>query len=493
MEPPFDTYEQALQFLFGRINYERLHGEAYTAQDLKLDRMRWLLNLVGNPQEQLPAVHVAGTKGKGSTCAMVASILAEAGKATGLYISPHISQFEERMTVNGRQPSPAEFVDLINRVRGPVAEMDRLPQRMPPTYFEIATALAWFYFLDQRAEIAVLETGLGGRLDSTNVCRPVVTCITNISRDHTHLLGHTVRQIAAEKAGIIKEGVPVVSGVSQPETIDVITRFAESHHAPLWLLNREIVISEISRCEQRVAESERQPPHPSPLPRGGGEGTGSGGNGSSGLVITVRTPLTEWRDIRVPLRGRHQADNTALALGLVDRLRLADHLIPAAAVHAGLARVQWPARVEVLGRNPTVVIDAAHNWASAKALVATLKDDFPQRRRILVFASTLDKDVRGQLRLLLPEFETVILTRYVDNPRAVPPEELRSLVHGLSDHPVHVTQEPVSAWKLACRLADPADLIVITGSFFLVAELRDLILGESRDTARPATDVAKIS
>ena len=142
MESPCETYEQALQFLFGRINYERLHGEAYTAQDLKLDRMRWLLNLIGNPQEQLPAVHVAGTKGKGSTCAVVAAILAESQRRTGLYISPHISAFEERMTVNGRRPSQMELVDLINRVRGSVADMDRLPQRMSPTYFEIATAMA---------------------------------------------------------------------------------------------------------------------------------------------------------------------------------------------------------------------------------------------------------------------------------------------------------------------------------------------------------------
>lgn len=455
MDTPFETYEQALQFLFGRINYERLHSDAYSAQDLKLDRMRWLLNLIGNPQDTIPAVHVAGTKGKGSTCAMAASILAAANQRTALYISPHISAFEERMTMNGRRPSPTEFVALINRIREPVAEMDRLPQRMPPTYFEIATALAWLYFLDQEANIAVLETGLGGRLDSTNLCRPLVTCITNISRDHMHLLGNTIRLIAAEKAGIIKAGVPVVSGASQPESIDVISRIAEAHQAPLWLLNREIVISDMRLTEVDRHESERR--------------------------ITVRTPVSEWRDVRVPLRGRHQADNTALALGIIDRLRLAGHAITDEAVHAGLSRVEWPARVEVLGRDPTVIIDAAHNWASAKALVSTLRDDFPQRRRILIFASTRDKDIRGQLRLLLPEFETVILTRYVDNPRAVPPEEVRSLVDALSDQPVHVAQEPVSAWKLARRLADPADLIVVTGSFFLVAELRDLILGEFRD------------
>lgn len=446
-----ETYEQALQFLFSRINYERMHVDAYGAQDLKLDRMKWLLNLIGNPQEQLPAVHVAGTKGKGSTCAMVTSILSAAGLRTGLYISPHISVFEERMTVNGRRPSHEEFVALVQRVRGPVAEMDRLPQRMPPTYFEIATAMAWLYFLDQKASIAVLETGLGGRLDSTNVCRPVATCITNISRDHTHLLGDTLPLIAAEKAGIIKPGVPVVSGVAEPETIEVIERFAAANESPLWLLHREIELTDWRRDDDG---SQR---------------------------ITVRTPTSEWRDLPVPLRGRHQADNTALALGLIDRLRLAGHLIPDDAVHAGLPKVDWPARVEVVGREPTVIIDAAHNFASAKALVATLRADFPQPRKILVFASTRDKDVHGQLRLLLPKFETVILTRYVDNPRALPPEELQSIARSLTDRPFHVAADPISAWKLACRLADPVDLIVVTGSFFLVAELRDVILSETHE------------
>jgi dihydrofolate synthase/folylpolyglutamate synthase len=195
--------------------------------------------------------------------------------------------------------------------------------------------------------------------------------------------------------------------------------------------------------------------------------------------ISIRTPLTEWRDIPVPLRGRHQVENTALALGLIDRLRIAGYDLSDDAVRAGLMQVQWPARVEVLRRDPTVVIDAAHNWASAKALAATLRDEFPHPRKILVFASTRDKDVRGQLRLLLPQFETVILTRYVDNPRAVPPEELQTMVQTIADRPVHVAQEPVSAWKLASRLAAPSDLIVVPGSFFLVAELRDLILSEA--------------
>jgi len=457
MEPPLDTYEQALQFLFGRINYERLQSETYSAHDFKLDRVRWLLNLLGNPQDRLPAVHVAGTKGKGSTCAMLAAMLTASGRKIGLYISPHITVFEERMTVDGRRPTHPEFVNLVNRVREPVAEMDNQPQRMPPTYFEIATAMAWLYFLDQRSELAVLETGLGGRLDSTNACRPLVTVITNISRDHTHLLGLTVRQIAAEKAGIIKERIPVISGVSQPEAAAVIEHTAQAHAAPLWRLGHEIFVETMAPDLDSFGETIWH--------------------------ATIRTPVNRWTDLRVPLRGRHQADNLALALAAIDRLRLAGHPITDDDARHGLAQVRWPARVEVLGRNPTVIVDAAHNWASAKALVATLRHDFAQHRRILVFATTRDKDIRGQLRLLLPEFETVILTRYVDNPRSVPPQELHAMVSALSHQPAHVTEDPVAAWRLARRLADPDDMIVVTGSFFLVAELRDVILADVKDAS----------
>jgi dihydrofolate synthase/folylpolyglutamate synthase len=454
MDCPLETYDQALQFLAERVNYERLQAGL---QDLKLDRMRRFLSLLGNPQESVPAVHVAGTKGKGSVCAMVAAILSAAGLRTGLYISPHISVFEERMTVDGRRPSPRELVELLSRVRGRVAEMDLGTPPMPPTYFEIATALAWLYFLDQQAEIVVLETGIGGRLDATNVCRPLATCITNISRDHTQLLGNTLAKIATEKAGILKPGIPVVSGVAEPETIDVISAVAQERGAPLWLLGREITIRDIAAA--RTVDDERQ------------------------LSIHVQTPHRLWRDVRVPLRGRHQADNTALALGLIDRLCRAGYAISEAAVHQGLANVVWPARVEVLLRDPTVIIDAAHNCASAMALAATLRDDFPQRRRLLIFASTKDKDVRGHLEMLLPQFNAAVLTRYSDNPRAVPPEELATIATSLSSQPVQVAADPIAAWHLCRGLATESDVIVITGSFFLVAELRGHILAEAR---RPA-------
>ena len=449
-----ETYAAAIEFLYNRINYERVQVEAYSTSDFKLERMRVLLSLIGNPHERLPAIHVAGTKGKGSTCAMIASILTAAGHRTGLYISPHILAFEERMTVDGIRPTPEELVGLVNQLLPAIAHMDGLPGQMQPTYFELATAIAWLYFQDRRADFAVLETGLGGRLDSTNVCCPLVTVITNVSRDHTQILGSTVRQIAWEKAGIIKPGIPVVSGVSHVDAIEIVEQFCRERDAPLRLLGREIRVT--ARHRHAAASA----------------------NEDGDSSIDVRTSHSEWRGIPVSLRGAHQATNAALVLAAIDELRQCGVSISEVAVRAGMADVRWPGRIEVVSRHPTVVIDAAHNWESVRALIATLREEFRPRRRLLIFAATRDKDVSGLLRLLLPEFDTIIFTKYIDNPRGVPAAELQSFVRSVSNREVHLAEDPPSAWRLAQRWAGPDDLIAVTGSFFLVAELRDLVLGD---------------
>lgn len=431
MADELTTYEQAIEYLYGRINYERAHVDSYTSSDFRLDRMRGLLERIGNPQERIPAVHVAGTKGKGSTCAMIAAATRAAGIRTGLYTSPHLTRYEERFTVDGALPAPAVVVELVNALRPAVAEMDRLPAKLNPTYFEITTALAWLLFEREGVQLAVLETGLGGRLDSTNVCQPWVTLITNVSRDHTQLLGSTVGAIAAEKAGIIKPGVPVISGVQHPEARAVIETVAGAKQAPLWLLGRDFAFT--VEAQARVA---------------------------------VRCDHEELAGLPLTLRGPHQAINTSLAVAALLRLRERGLVVPDAAIRTGLATVSWPGRVEVVGDGPEVVLDAAHNWESAKALVETLLTQFSDRRRVLVFATTRDKDVRGLARLLLPHFETVILTRYTENPRSVPAEELAAFIGATSDRRVHVTATPAVAWECARQLAGSDDQIVITGSFF---------------------------
>ncbi len=440
------TYDEAIDFLFGRINYERIQAEVYSTSDFKLDRMRRLLELMGNPQEQIPVVHVAGTKGKGSTCSMLASIFRSCGYRCGLYISPHITVFEERFTVNGIMPTQSELVGLVNRLMPIIAYMDNLPGRMQPTYFELATALAWQHFIEQKVEIAVLEVGLGGRLDSTNLCCPLVTVITNISRDHTHVLGSTIHQIAYEKAGIIKTGIPVISGASHVDAMSMIEETSHQRSAPLRLLGRDFHLLE--RRVDQIGFAE----------------------------IDVQTARSNWSQMPVVLRGPHQSLNATLALAVLDELRQQSWSLDVDNVRQGLLSMVWPARVEVIRQNPTVVIDSAHNWESARALVAALTEIESRKNRILVFAATKDKDVAGILRQLLPHFQTVILTRYLDNPRGVALEELSSLVEAITTHPAHLAPDPRSAWGLAQKLASENDLIVITGSFFLIAELRETIV-----------------
>jgi dihydrofolate synthase / folylpolyglutamate synthase len=446
------SYEQAIEFLFSRVNFERLSGTEYTADDFKLDRMRELLGRLGDPQESIPAVHIAGTKGKGSTAALVAQIVSAAGIRTALFTSPHISAFEERMAVDGVIPGQDELARLVDRVAGVVADLDKTPGQMSPTYFEIATAMAWLYFRERRAEIAVLEVGMGGRLDATNVCRPAVSVITTISRDHTRQLGSRIEQIAREKAGIIKAGVPVVSGVTTDPARTVIAETCAAHAAPLFLFGRDF------DCDYQ------------PATIGPGEGAAAGGRAN------VRTSRAVWSNLALPLVGEHQARNLALAAAAVERLQEQGWKIPAAAIPAGLVRLRWPGRIEILGRAPTVIVDAAHNWEAVAALLRTLDESFRSRRRILIFAATRDKDVSGMLRQLLPRVDSTVLTCCQNNPRHVPVESLSRLARQLSDQPLHVASDPAAAWKLAGRFAGAEDLICVTGSFFIAAELRELIL-----------------
>jgi dihydrofolate synthase/folylpolyglutamate synthase len=320
------TYEQAIEFLYGRINYERVQTGNYTHGDFKLDRVRELLGRLGNPQDHIPVVHIAGTKGKGTTSAMTASILESAGYRVGLFTSPHISHFEERIKVNGQMPSREAIVRLVQQVALAAEAMNRLPGQMSPTFFEVTMALGWLWFEAQSVDLAVLEVGLGGRLDATNVCRPVVSAITSISRDHTGLLGSTLRQIAEEKAGIVKPGVPVVSGVEDNEALLAIAAICQARSAPLVLLGRDIRFEGSARPGGFLAKS-----------------------------LSVETPLARHEDLPVPLAGAHQFRNTALAVGIIDVLRQKGWEVDEAAIREGLAKTQWPLRIEVVGTRPFVI------------------------------------------------------------------------------------------------------------------------------------------
>jgi dihydrofolate synthase/folylpolyglutamate synthase len=444
----------AVEFLRSRINYERTAVVPYGQRDFRLDRMRQLLDRLDNPQRDLKIVHIAGTKGKGSVAVMIAGALRAAGYRTGLFSSPHLDRVEERIALDGEDCPADELARLVGRLRPVVTAMDLLPTADPresnrPTYFEIVTALALLRFSECRVDAAVLEVGMGGRLDSTNVCEPLVSVITSISYDHTLQLGGTLAEIAGEKAGIIKPRVPVVSGVLSDEPRQVVADIASQCGCRLVQLGRDF-------------DFRYDPPRQLDLAPAPSRVDYLGGNDGAREEIL---------NIELSLAGSHQAANAAVAIAALDELRSVGWNIPQSAIRRGLAEVRWPARIEVVGRSPTVVLDAAHNVASIEALVRVLDESFSPSPRILVFATTRDKDLRGMLRALIPVFDEVIVPRYWQNPRAVVPEELAALAAEISPASVHLAGDPATAWNLATRMATPQHLICITGSFFTAAEM----------------------
>jgi dihydrofolate synthase/folylpolyglutamate synthase len=449
----------ALDFLKSRIDYERTWTVPYGQRDFRLDRMRELLARLGNPHQGPNIVHIAGTKGKGSTAATIESILRAAGYRTGLYSSPHLHRVEERLMVDGAICPPEELSELVTTLQPAVAAMDAQPPEDDrgsnrPTYFEVVTALAWLRFARHRVEVAVLEVGLGGRLDSTNVCQPRVSVITSISYDHTQQLGADLAAIAGEKAGIIKDGVPVVSGVLAPEARAVVGAVAAEHGCRLIQLGADFDFSYRPPRHLELADAR--------------------GQMDFRCLSGERSELV---DLELALLGEHQAANTAVALSTVRELANQEWRISEPTIRRGLANVRWPARIEVLGRNPAVVLDAAHNVASIEALVRVLDQSFSCARRLAIFATTRDKDVRGMLEVLLPRFDDVIFTRYRNNPRGVDAEALEALSAGIAGARRHLSADPDAAWKLAGEMASPEDLVCITGSFFIAAEISATIRG----------------
>jgi dihydrofolate synthase/folylpolyglutamate synthase len=461
-EPPCSARDAAVDYLMGRINYERVAVAPYGERQLKLDRMRTLLNRLGNPDAGMPIIHVAGTKGKGSTSALLAAILHAAGYDVGVYSSPHLLRLEERFTINGAAIGPDEFVSLVNRLRPVVQQMDEAADAtndpsQRPTFFELTTALALMHFAEAGVDATVLEVGLGGRLDSTNVCQPAVSVITSISLDHTRQLGDTTAKIAAEKGGIIKPGVPVLLGEVDDAARAVLAELARRHGS-------------------RVIEAPRDFQFAYRAPH---EVDAHAAAGRLDFSMDAGDAVVELHDAPLALLGRHQAANAALALATIVELRRQGWLVSADALRAGLASATLAGRIEVVGRRPTVVIDVAHNVASVEALVASLAESFACERRVLLFAASRDKDVPGMLRVLLPYFQRIVLTEFQENPRAVPAEqlaawcreELARLGRPLDDEHVAACPAPGDGWRQAQRWTAPDDLLCITGSFFIAAEL----------------------
>jgi dihydrofolate synthase/folylpolyglutamate synthase len=439
------TYQEALAYLYSLTNYERvsLGSATYTPESLNLERMRDLLAALGNPHERYKTIHIAGTKGKGSTAAMLTSCLRQLGLHVGLYTSPHLSTFRERVQVDGALISREDVTALAARIQALAANIPGI------TTFEAATALGFTYFAQQNVDWAVVEVGLGGRLDATNVINPQLSMITSLSFDHMQWLGNTLTQIAAEKAGIIKLGVPVVCHSQPLEATTVLERIAHERNAPLIMLGRHW------RWTPGAASLDKQTFQVKQVAR----------------VRSKDQPfvndLEGWYEI--PLLGKHQLDNATAVIAAMDALRARNTGldVSARAIRDGLRLTQWPGRFEILRVIPPLVIDGAHNVDSVNKLAATLAEVFPGRRWVFVFGCYKDKDAEGMLKALGPRSLRWVMTQ-APNSRATPVERLMELAQ--ANHLKAVALPNVS--DALDSVISGHDPVCITGSIALTGAIR---------------------
>jgi dihydrofolate synthase/folylpolyglutamate synthase len=428
------NYQEALEYILRFADYERLPRSGIVWDVARIEK---LLERVGNPQHAARSVHIAGTKGKGSTAAMIASILDKAGYRVGLYTSPHLLSFTERIQANGQPIAEDDWAQLTELLKPEVEAVNEMGDLGELTTFEILTALAFVYFRDIRADYQVLEVGLGGRLDATNVVRPQVCVITSISYDHMDVLGDTLAQIAGEKAGIIKSGATVVCSPQFPEAMEVIER----------------------ACRERGAR----------LVRVGSEVTWSKGSFNAEGQSFHLNGLNRDYSLKIPLLGEHQIENAAAAVTAVEVLTGTGAEVSAENIAAGPEHLHWPGRLQVLRRQPWVVVDGAHNAYSIKKLGEALRQYFKFDRLVLILGFSGDKDVAGMVAEAAALTDDVIIARS-RHPRSVEPAVL---VEEFSRHGVkpRVADSVAAAAKLALAGARPDDLICAAGSVFVIAEV----------------------
>jgi dihydrofolate synthase/folylpolyglutamate synthase len=431
---------------FAADDYEGVKGWIFNLKlfgdvKLRLTVMEQLLARMGSPHKRLRVVHVGGTNGKGSTVAMISSILEAAGYKVGMFTKPHLTNFTERISINGVQISEAKVIAMINGMLPAIEAVAASYQH--PTFFEITAALMFKYFADENVDFAVVEVGMGGRLDATNVADALVSVITNISFEHTKILGDTIEQIAAEKAGILKEGGILVTASDDERALSVFRDVCAAKHARMFVAGKDIVFEKTK-------------------------------SGMDGQTFNMRVSYgRSFEALHVPLLGEYQITNAAAAIGAIETLKLHGIEIPESAIREGLAKVKWPGRLEIMQTKPYVVIDGAKDVLATQTLAAEVPKIFKYKKLVLVVSISRDKKMDEMMRDLLPIADYVVATRHKVKGRAIEPAELAKAAEA-AGKPSTVVDDSKEAVREAIEIAGGNGLVLVTGSIFVVGEAREL-------------------
>jgi dihydrofolate synthase/folylpolyglutamate synthase len=424
-------YNKALDYLYSFVDYSLKHSSELAKAEFNLDRMFALMEELGNPQNTYPIIHVAGTKGKGSVSAMCASALQAGGYKVGLHTSPHLLDDCERIQVNGEPISHEFLIEMVEQIKPAVAKTPKL------TTFEITTALGFLAFAKQGCNAAVIEVGLGGRLDATNIVTPKVSVITSLSYDHTAVLGDTLTKIAGEKAGIIKDGVPVVSSQQKDEALEVLNRVVKQKESKFILVGKDVTFEKVS-------------------------------SSLDGQNIRIENNLqSSTLDLQLPLLGEHQIENAAVAYAALKAsgIELSDK-----AIQKGFSQVQWRARFEIARREPPVIFDSAHNTDSFSKLRQTLDEYYPDKKILLIFGASEDKNIPDMFAVMKTKIQTLIITR-ADHPRALEVERIVELAKQ-TEVPYEAVSPVEAALGRALELSkNDGSIVLSAGSMFVTAEV----------------------
>ncbi len=440
-------YNAALAYIEEFIDYERSPDFSRQTRLYNLNRISLLLEQLGNPQEKLRVIHIAGSKGKGSTAALIASVLTRAGYKTGLFTSPHLITPRERCRIDDELISESDIAFYIDKLR-PVIDAVSASEFGRVSFFEIYTALAFSYFADKTTDFAVIEVGLGGRLDATNVVTPVTTVITPIGLEHTTILGETYGEIASEKAEIIKHGCPLALAPQHPEAQAVFEKIAKERNAPIVEV-KDLIRSDFRTSTPRIVYNTNDLP--------------------VAQHFDVATHSEHYPQLTLPLLGHHQFVNAMTALAGLECLKRQGYVIPKASVYAGFKNVQWDGRVQRIKSAPIVVLDGAHSPVSMEALCRTIQESFRYDQLIFVVSLMRDKNLTEIGSIVSKTADTVIATQVSDNPRVMPAETIQNAWTGTCKK-ITACPEPEKAIAKALSDASLTDLICITGSLYLVGQ-----------------------